>query len=151
VVERYRLLGFENRAIADSDFRNDSVDAGEIGAGHSVTALYEVRLVDEASPADEALLVQVRYEDPESGEVLEIHRSMVRGDFGESFVEASPRFQLAAVVGEYAEILRGSFWAQGNTMAQLAVDARRIAEYMPADSQVQEFARLVTEAARLRE
>ncbi len=43
VVARYRLLGFENRAIADEDFRDDSVDAGEIGAGHSVTALYEIK------------------------------------------------------------------------------------------------------------
>src|SRR5690606_2095351 len=43
VVLAYRLLGFENRDVADKDFRNDAVDAGEIGAGHEVTALYEVR------------------------------------------------------------------------------------------------------------
>ena len=43
-VLRYRLLGFENRDVADRDFRNDKVDAGEIGAGHEVTALYEVKL-----------------------------------------------------------------------------------------------------------
>ncbi|MCJ7532465.1 MAG: VWA domain-containing protein, partial [Anaerolineales bacterium] len=49
VVARYRLVGFENRAIADQDFRNDKVDAGEIGAGHSVTALYEIKLKPEAS------------------------------------------------------------------------------------------------------
>jgi len=48
VVSRYRLVGFENRAIADEDFRDNSVDAGEIGAGHSVTALYEVKLYPEA-------------------------------------------------------------------------------------------------------
>ena len=45
VVERYRLLGYENRDVADDDFRNDEVDAGEIGAGHSVTALYEIELL----------------------------------------------------------------------------------------------------------
>jgi Mg-chelatase subunit ChlD len=43
-VVRWRLLGYENRAVADSDFRNDAVDAGEVGAGHQVTALYEVKL-----------------------------------------------------------------------------------------------------------
>jgi hypothetical protein len=48
VVMRYRLVGFENRAIADEDFRDNKVDAGEIGAGHSVTALYEVKLYSEA-------------------------------------------------------------------------------------------------------
>ncbi len=52
VVMRYRLVGFENRAIADEDFRDNSVDAGEIGAGHSVTALYEVKLYPEAYGQD---------------------------------------------------------------------------------------------------
>jgi Ca-activated chloride channel family protein len=42
VVAYYRLIGYENRDVADQDFRNDAVDAGEIGAGHSVTALYAV-------------------------------------------------------------------------------------------------------------
>ncbi len=51
VVERYRLLGYENRDVADEDFRNDEVDAGEIGAGHSVTALYEVKLADDVNAA----------------------------------------------------------------------------------------------------
>lgn len=51
VVDRYRLLGYENRAVADASFRDDTVDAGEIGAGHSVTALYEVRLVEDAPEA----------------------------------------------------------------------------------------------------
>ena len=45
----YRLLGYENRAVADQDFRNDAVDAGEIGAGHEVTALYEILPAKEAS------------------------------------------------------------------------------------------------------
>lgn len=45
-VAEYRLLGYENRAIADRDFRNDRVDAGEVGAGHAVTALYEITLLD---------------------------------------------------------------------------------------------------------
>ena len=44
VVSRYRLLGYENRRVDDEDFRNDQVDAGEVGAGHSVTALYELKL-----------------------------------------------------------------------------------------------------------
>ena len=48
VVESYRLVGYENRKVKDDDFRNDKVDAGEIGAGHSVTALYEVVLAQDA-------------------------------------------------------------------------------------------------------
>ena len=45
VVESYRLVGFENRDVADDDFRNDNVDAGEIRANHNVTALYEIELI----------------------------------------------------------------------------------------------------------
>jgi hypothetical protein len=49
-VAAYRLLGYENRAIADDDFRDDSVDAGEVGAGHRVTALYELVMAGESIP-----------------------------------------------------------------------------------------------------
>jgi len=60
-VARYRLLGYENRDIADHDFRNDAVDAGEIGAGHAVTALYELELRD---PARDWGVVRVRWKEP---------------------------------------------------------------------------------------
>ncbi len=64
VVARYRLIGYENRAVADQDFRNDTVDAGEIGAGHHVTALYAVIL----NPGAQGRLatVQLRWQDPQS-------------------------------------------------------------------------------------
>ena len=54
VVSRYRLIGYENRDVADQDFRNDTVDAGEVGAGHNVTALYEVKFKDEVRPSRRA-------------------------------------------------------------------------------------------------
>ena len=115
VVRSYRLLGYENRSVADEDFRNDTVDAGEVGAGHSVTALYEVKLHQDA---DGALgVVSVRYEDPDSGEVSEITRALQRGELVASFADATPRFQLAAVVAEYAEVLRESYWAQEGSLA----------------------------------
>ena len=71
VVDSYRLLGYENRAIADQDFRNDAVDAGELGAGHTATAFYSVQL----KPGAEGRIatVQLRWQDPESGEVHEIN------------------------------------------------------------------------------
>src|SRR4029079_9656616 len=62
VIRRYRLIGYENRDIADKDFRNDKVDAGEVGAGHSVTALYDVELVDPtATPSAAAMTVRLRW------------------------------------------------------------------------------------------
>ena len=76
VVSRYRLLGYENRRVADEDFRNDAVDAGEVGAGHSVTALYELKLRDDADGA--LATVMLRYEDPDTGEVSELSREFQR-------------------------------------------------------------------------
>jgi len=151
VVERYRLLGYENRDVADEDFRNDEVDAGEIGAGHSVTALYEVKLADDTNRNDTAMTVRVRYEDPDSGQITEIQQKISRNQFERYFDETSPSFQLDAVVAEYAEILRDSYWAQEGDLAGVALEARRIAEYMPHDEDVQEFAALVWEAAGMME
>ncbi len=77
-VKRWRLLGYENRDVADRDFRNDDVDAGEVGAGHQVTALYEIKLVDGLAENTEGHRlgeVHLRYEMPvhdseQAGEVV---------------------------------------------------------------------------------
>ena len=149
VVERYRLLGYENRAVADEDFRNDTVDAGEIGAGHSVTALYEVKFAPDSSPAETALTVRVRYADPDTAEVTEIESYLAQQDFAPSFTAASLHFQLTATVAEYAEILRDSYWAQDSSLAAVGEDAQRIAQGLEQDTAVQEFAELVDTAVSL--
>ena len=147
VVRSYRLLGYENRAVKDEQFRDDTVDAGEVGAGHNVTALYEMKLNDDA----EGMLatVRVRYEDPDSGEVSEIESSFQRSELITEFEEASPRFQLSAVVAEYAEILRESFWAQEGSLGKVVAEASRVLRLLPEDSDVAEFAALVTQAERI--
>ncbi len=96
VVAYYRLIGYENRAVADQDFRNDAVDAGEIGAGHSAT-------------------VQLRWEDPDTHQVTEINGNFNTWDLAASFEQADPRYQLAVVVAQYAEMLRHSPWAAGTS------------------------------------
>lgn len=149
VVERYRLLGYENRDVADEDFRNDAVDAGEIGAGHSVTALYELKIAPDADPLAPALVVFVRYADPRTDEVSEISRSISLAEFAPFFDQTSPHFQLDAVVAEYAEILRNSYWARGNSLVQLLPDVRRVGEYLGQDVDVQELVRLVERAVAL--
>lgn len=151
VVSRYRLIGYENRAVADEDFRNDAVDAGELGPGHSVTALYEVKLQAEADPLATALIVYLRWEDPDTREVIEINRSIAAAELQSAFEGSDPRFQLTAVVAQYAEVLRQSYWAKdaGVTLAQVARDARRVAEYLPRDTDVQEFAQLAARAIEL--
>jgi Ca-activated chloride channel family protein len=151
VVSRYRLIGYENRDVADEDFRNDEVDAGEIGVGHSVTALYEIKFHPDAPESETAMTVSVRYEDPDTSEVTEISHSIARADFAPTFKEASIRFQLDAVVAEYAEILRESYWAKDSSLEAVAWEAHRIAEYLPRDAEVAEFASLVERASRINE
>ncbi len=150
-ISRYRLIGYENRDVADEDFRNDTVDAGELGPGHSVTALYEVKFHPQADPLAPALTAYLRWENPDTGEITEINRSIAQGALSLEFERSDPRFQLAVVVAQYAELLRGSYWAKdaGTTLAQVAQAARRVAEYFPQDAEVQEFAQLTTAAIEL--
>ena len=144
VVRSYRLLGYENRRVADRDFRNDAVDAGEIGAGHSVTALYEIKLQDGVN--GEVATIFLRYEDPDSGKVTELRREFNREDLADRFTGVSPRFQMAAIVAEYAEVLRESYWAQESSLLDVVDEARRVRELVPQDADVAEFTDLVTRA-----
>jgi len=113
-VSRFRLLGYENRRLAHEDFRNDTVDAGEVGAGHSVTALYEIKLHEDAD--GKLATVSIRHEDPDTGNVTEVNTAISTDALRGSFEETTPTFQLAASVAEFAEILRGSFWAQEGSL-----------------------------------
>ena len=147
VVRSYRLLGYENRDIEDEDFRDDTVDAGEVGAGHSVTALYEVKLHEDADGT--LATVQVRYADPDSGEVTEIKQALESSDLASEFHEASPSFQLSAVVAEYAEILRESFWAREGSLDSVAAEAERVLRLMPEETDVAELTALIGQAVQI--
>jgi Ca-activated chloride channel family protein len=147
VVSRYRLLGYENRRIADEDFRDDTVDAGEIGADHSVTALYELKFHDDAW--GRIGTVRIRYQHPSASadtkEVIEVSRDIRQDQLANRFQSASPGFQLAAVVAEYAEILRESYWAQDGSMDDVATEAHRIQQLIPRKPNVEEFTELTAQ------
>jgi len=147
VVKRYRLVGFENRAIADNQFRNNTVDAGEIGAGHSVTALYEVKLYPEAY--GNIATVFMRWQDPDTRQVVELSKdfntSELTGDFG----SADPYFQRSVVVAEYAEILKESYWAEESSLRYVYHEAERISELLPPDEDMSEFMELIRRASHL--
>jgi len=144
VVSYYRLIGYENRAIVDEDFRNDYVDAGEIGAGHSVTALYAVQLQPGAQ--GRIATVQLRWEDPDTYEVIEINGNFNTWDLSNSFEQADSRYQLAVLVAQYAEVLRKSPWAQGTTFAQLYYLANPLVASLDYDADVVEFVNLLAAA-----
>jgi Ca-activated chloride channel family protein len=147
VVSRFRLIGFENRALEDDEFRDDSVDAGEIGAGHNVTALYEVKMIENAQ--GNIATVFMRWQDPDTQEVIEISNSIDTSELARSFDETSPSFKLAVMVAEFAEILRGSYWAKQFSLNDIT--GQMEGQSWPGfdNEDVIEFEELVREAAGL--
>ncbi|MBT3338049.1 MAG: DUF3520 domain-containing protein [Anaerolineae bacterium] len=144
VVSRYRLVGYENRDVADEDFRDNSVDAGEIGAGHSVTALYEVKLYNNAH--GRVATVHLRWEDPDTHQVVEIEKDIYSSDFERDFHDADPYFQRAVVVAEYAEILGDSYWAEDSDLDDVYDEARWLEEYFYREEAMEEFVDLIKKA-----
>jgi len=146
-VARYRLIGYENRAIADQDFRNDSIDAGEIGAGHSATALYAVQFHPNAE--GRIATVQLRWEDPNTYEVHEINGNLNTWDLYPNFESSAPRYQLAVLVSQYAERLRQSPWAAETTFDQIYALAYPLLTSLGEDADVVEFVGLVYRAIEI--
>jgi Ca-activated chloride channel family protein len=142
-VAAYRLVGYENRALRDEDFNNDSIDAGELGAGHTVTALYEVIPVGVRSSTrvpgvdplryqtperrstaarGELLTLKLRYQRPE-GSASRLIETVVRdNERGDSRV--SPDFQFAAAVAEFGMLLRNSEF-KGTSNARQVLELAR--------------------------
>jgi Ca-activated chloride channel family protein len=127
-VKGYRLIGYENRALNNEDFNDDKKDAGDIGSGHSVTALYEIIPADsdeniqgaddlkyqnaELIPSNDLMTVKVRYKDPDKT----VSKSLVY-TVGEEYLDKkiSENFMFAAAVAEFGMLLRDSeFKGQSN-------------------------------------
>lgn len=148
VVKEYRLLGYENREVADKDFRNDSVDGGEVGSNHSVTALYELKLKADATSGDIAT-VNIRYKDIDDlNRAKELAKKVNVEDIQNDLMESSPSFQLAASVAEYAEILRNSKFSTGDINEPLNLVKNALKGY-EKDEKVTELVKLMNKAATL--
>jgi Ca-activated chloride channel family protein len=142
-VAAYRLLGYEDRLIDSHDFRNDAIDAGEIGAGHRVTALYELlpvgstldlkagqpTIVDGAPSdikpeigANDLLMVKVRYKPTTATETtpaFEVSTSLDANDVEETLGAADTDLQWAAAIAAFAEILKQSPFADRKFLPQI--------------------------------
>ncbi|PJA33471.1 MAG: hypothetical protein CO187_01320 [Zetaproteobacteria bacterium CG_4_9_14_3_um_filter_53_7] len=122
-VAEYRLIGYENRLLNREDFNNDKVDAGEIGAGHSVTALYELTLkggkglIDPlryaaaksavAGKAGELAFLRLRYKKPEAEESSLIERPVHLSGIQSDLKQSSDDFRFSASVAAFGQMLRG--------------------------------------------
>lgn len=145
-VESYELVGYENRQVADKDFRDDRVDGGEIGPGHSVTALYLVRLVPEAT--GRVAEVRVRWLDPKTREASETYESVAAADLGGAFTAADPRLRVCYAAAFFAVALQrgeNSRTVSLDDLAKIADEAAaRLDERQPDD-----LADLIHTATRL--
>ncbi|NGO68854.1 vWA domain-containing protein [Streptomyces boncukensis] len=164
-VRDFRLLGYENRAVADEDFRDDRVDGGEVGPGHTVTALYAVRLKEGAE--GHAATARVRWLGPGDREPHERSRRVsareltARALWGEEARDTSPRLRVAAVAAYFAEALRsrgpGTYdggageraaLPGGRPLGALRAEARGLAE-RTEDGEVTELARAIERARKV--
>ncbi|MET0792807.1 MAG: YfbK domain-containing protein, partial [Polyangiaceae bacterium] len=148
-VYAYRLLGYEDRAIADDDFRNDVIDAGEVGAGHRVTALYELALTSAAVPeisgaaalrdgpasterlevgADALALVKVRYKDRDALETdpaHEVQRALLPEQFLAAVSDVDDDFAWAMAVASFSEIVKKSPFAVPSSLDAIGKIVKR--------------------------
>ncbi|WP_425616029.1 von Willebrand factor type A domain-containing protein [Anatilimnocola sp. NA78] len=175
-IQGYRLLGYENRVMANQDFRNDAKDAGEIGAGHSVTAIYEVALVGaegvkkvsgetlryqrpiekpaleptKEGMSDELLMVRLRYKQPEATKETEATElKFPLKDKGGNFNSASGEFQFASAVAAFGLVLRGSEYRGSANLSAVAEIAGAATSEDPNGHRA-EFLDMVRKAKTLR-
>jgi Ca-activated chloride channel family protein len=169
-VGAYRLIGYANRLLAAQDFNDDTKDAGEIGAGHTVTALYEIippelvgeqfgeqsevddlkyqkpREDSELTGSDELLTVKLRYKQPDGDESTLIEKPVV--DDGAGLNDASGDFQFAAAVAGFGMLLRDSAYTGDATFETMLDLAAAGLEHDP-DGRRAEFIELVERAKML--
>ncbi len=149
VVAKYRLVGFENRDVPDSQFRDNHVAAGAIGAGHEVTALYAIRFREGLRTADRIGTVTLRWTDPATKRTSETSLDVDGRDMADLFRSTDPHFKLDAIVAATAETFRGSPWIDGYRIRDVAEEADTISEDLPQTDQVHDFLDLLHGAARL--
>ena len=128
IVSQYRLIGYENRVLNNEDFNNDKIDAGEIGAGHSVTALYEIILNGsqgwleplkyqnnkKSLPySNELATLKVRYKQPNANISKLIVQTIRTEQLQDSLTSASNNFKLSAAVAGFGQLLRGGKMTKG--------------------------------------
>ncbi|MGW4052966.1 YfbK domain-containing protein [Streptomyces sp. NPDC004779] len=146
-VERFRLIGYENREVADEDFRDDRVDGGEVGAGHTVTALYVVKTRPGAS--GRIATATVRWLDPESRSPQErsggVEAAALRAGLWDSGRDS---LQLSAISAYFADRLRGGSLPGAPRLGELAAYADGIRE-RSGSAVVGELAEAVRQADRL--
>ncbi|MDI9310054.1 MAG: VWA domain-containing protein [Limnohabitans sp.] len=164
-VQSYRLIGYENRKLNDEDFKNDEVDAGELGSGHTVTALYEIiptgaesqysptklkySATDKnpiASSSDELATIKFRYKHPEETKSIEMIKEVAANVT--NFSNASSDFKFCSSVAWFGLKLRDSKYIQNKNVDDIVALAKSGKEN-DADGYKAELVRLIKSSNNL--
>jgi Ca-activated chloride channel family protein len=165
-VKAYRLIGYENRMLAKEDFDNDAKDAGELGAGHTVTAIYEVILngstseqkiheaadlkyqtVVQATNSADLMTVKFRYKKPKADKSILIEQVLAKGRI--PAIEAtSDNFRFSAAVAGFGMLLRDSEF-KGNCTYETMIDLANASRAEDSNGYRSEFIQLVKKTAML--
>jgi Ca-activated chloride channel family protein len=145
-VSDFRLIGYDNRQVADEDFRDDTVDGGETGPGHTVTALYAVR----TKPGADGHLAtaSVRWLDPRTRTPHEESGQLETGSLRDGVWNTGPRFQVTATAAYFADALRHTSLPGAPSLGELAERADKLA-YTTEDKAVRQLAEAIHQASRL--
>ncbi len=146
-VRSYRLLGYENRDVADEKFRDDREDGGEIGAGHQVTALYEIKL-QPGNHSSHIADLNIRYKRPNAAHAEELNYAVTTRYINNNFERTTADFRLAAASAQFAEILRKSYWAKDAHLEDVRAVAIKVQRERHT-AEVAEFIDMIEMAQRL--
>jgi Ca-activated chloride channel homolog len=164
-VKKYRLVGYENRLLNEEDFENDKIDAGEMGSGHTVTALYElvlndaddkaseklkyqsVNVNDLAKESNELVNIKLRYKEPDGLQSKLIEHVVM--DNSKSWEETSDNFRFSAAVAEFGMFLRDSEF-KGTASLNSTVELAENSIGKDKEGYRSEFVRLVKSAEAIR-
>ena len=154
-VKEYRLVGYENRALANEDFEDDKKDAGEIGAGHTVTALYELIPIKGATTdglryqkqvkegfANELAFLKIRYKDPMAKDAKSVEESTPIPFSLTDLTQTDDDYRFAAAVAEWGMLLRNSKYKAKSSYKQV-IDLAKNAIGKDEEGYRKEFIRLV--------
>ncbi len=150
-VSHYRLIGYENRRLNREDFLDTDKDGGEVGAGHRVTALYEIKLTEHAKNTPEAPLGQLRvaYQKPEGDKLFTLQKDLPSSIVKGSLAKASSDLRLSMAVAAFAEKLRLSYWSDTYSYDDIMFTLRDLpSSYLKSD-QIKDLNNAIRQASFL--
>ncbi|MCO7223203.1 von Willebrand factor type A domain-containing protein [Pleionea sp. CnH1-48] len=146
-VTSYRLLGYENRGLEAQDFLDAKKDGGELGAGHQVTALYEVKLASSLGEQELARF-DIAYKKPSGQKVFTQSTSLPLSVLREDIMQSSSDSRLSAAVAAFAEKLRLSYWSRVYQYADIQDLINQLPPAYLRSSQVQDLVEMIRSARR---